>query len=120
MRTDLKNIHIGELIKEKLHERGFTYAEFARKLNCDRTNVYNIVKSKSIDIERLIRISNILDFDFIKHYYYGNDDETTDVFIHDKNNISINVPFDMIKHVESKSNLNINIVFSENKTNDFS
>lgn len=113
MRTDLKSIHIGELIKEKLNERGFTYAEFARKLNCDRTNVYNIVKSKSIDIERLIHISNILDFDFIKHYYYDINNETTDVFINDKNNISIRVPLKMIKHQEDKSQLNINISISD-------
>lgn len=46
-----------------------SYAEFARQLCVERTTVYNIVRSKSIDIERLIRISNILGYDFLRNVY---------------------------------------------------
>lgn len=45
-----------------------SYARFARLINCDRTTVYNIIRAKSIDIDRLIRISEVLDFDFIGIY----------------------------------------------------
>ncbi len=65
----LKDIHIGSAIAQQIACAGMSYAEFARRLNCDRTTVYGIVKSKSIDIERLIRISEILDFDFIEQVY---------------------------------------------------
>lgn len=65
----LKEIHIGSVIARQIARAGMSYAEFARRLNCDRTTVYGIVRSKSIDIERLIRISEILDFDFIEQVY---------------------------------------------------
>lgn len=65
----LKNIHIGSAIAQQIACAGMSYAEFARRLNCDRTTIYGIIKSKSIDIERLIRISEILDFDFIGNIY---------------------------------------------------
>lgn len=46
-----------------------SYAEFARRLNVERTTVYNIVRTKSIDVERLIKISDILDYDFLRIEY---------------------------------------------------
>lgn len=69
MYKDIKNIHIGELIDARIRECGMSYAEFARHLCLERTTVYNIVRSKSIDIERLIRISDILGYDFLRNVY---------------------------------------------------
>ena len=68
--NNCSHIHIGKLIAERLAMRGMTYADFARKLYIDRTTVYSIIRSKSIDIERLIKISNILQYDFISEVYY--------------------------------------------------
>ncbi len=36
----------------------------AKKINCDRTNVYKIFQRPSIDTELLSRISKALDYDF--------------------------------------------------------
>lgn len=69
MYPDFRNIHIGELIDARIRECGMSYAEFARRLCVERTTVYNIVRSKSIDTERLIRISNILRYDFLRNVY---------------------------------------------------
>ena len=69
MYKDLAKIHIGQLIDARIKVRGLSYAEFARRLNVERTTVYNIVRSKSIDIDRLIRISDILDYDFLRVVY---------------------------------------------------
>lgn len=63
-----KNVHIGNLIHERLRQQGMSYARLARLINCDRTTVYSIVRSKSIDTDRLIRISEALDYDFISIY----------------------------------------------------
>lgn len=60
---------IGEIIKNKVDESGMNYAEFARKLNCSRTTVYNIFKKKSLDIDMLMTISKILDYDFLAEVY---------------------------------------------------
>lgn len=67
---DLKDIYIGALIRKKVDESGMAYAEFAHRINTSRTNIYRIFESKSIDIERLIRISAVLDYDFIHEVYF--------------------------------------------------
>jgi|GEM_PF-5612780 len=66
---DIKKIHIGELIDAKLRDKKMSYAEFARLINVDRTTVYNIVRSKSIDIDRLLLISKVLNYNFIEEVY---------------------------------------------------
>lgn len=55
---------IGILIKEELlrQERGISW--FARKLSCDRSNVYRLFQRQSIDTDLLIRISLLLGHDF--------------------------------------------------------
>lgn len=60
------NIHIGMLIKEQFEKRGCTVAWFARKLNCDRTNIYGIFNRETIDVKRLFEISEILEYDFFE------------------------------------------------------
>lgn len=75
MYPDFKNIHIGQLIDARIKKRGMTYAEFARHLCIERTTVYNIIRSKSIDTERLIRIGQILDYDFLRNVYLSVGDE---------------------------------------------
>ena len=55
---------IGLLIKEELkrQERGITW--FARKLACDRSNIYRLFEKESIDTGLLLRISIVLQHDF--------------------------------------------------------
>lgn len=67
--TKFKEIYIGKIIQQKVDERGLSYAEFARKINCARTSLYHIFNSKNIDIERLLLISEILQYDFIGEVY---------------------------------------------------
>ena len=64
----MHNLHIGNLIKEELLKQERTISWFARKLYCDRSNVYDIFKRESIDTELLMRISLILDYDFFLVY----------------------------------------------------
>ncbi|MDR3226412.1 MAG: helix-turn-helix domain-containing protein [Prevotellaceae bacterium] len=65
----MKNIHIGSIIKQKVIESSMTIKEFSDKINCDRTTVYDIFKRKSLDVERLIKISQVLNYDFINEIY---------------------------------------------------
>lgn len=57
---------IGLLIKEELErqERGISW--FARRLSCDRSNVYRLFQKDSIDTGLLTRISLILGRDFFE------------------------------------------------------
>lgn len=61
-------IHIGQIIEEELHHQGHSVTWFARKLFCDRTNVYKIFKRTSVDSDLLLRISNALNYNFFSYY----------------------------------------------------
>ena len=61
-------IHIGLEIKSELERQERSVSWFARKLCCERTNVYSIFKRKSIDTDMLTRISRILQHNFFELY----------------------------------------------------
>jgi transcriptional regulator with XRE-family HTH domain len=67
----MKNVHIGKAIKQKVKERGLRVADFANAIHCNRTNVYDIFNRKSIDVEQLILISKVLEYDFISEIYFN-------------------------------------------------
>ena len=55
---------IGILIKEELEKQERSVTWLARKLSCDRSNVYRLFQKRSIETDLLIRISVILNRDF--------------------------------------------------------
>lgn len=61
-------LEIGTLIRQKLKERKRTIVWLAENLSCSRTNVYKIFDKRSIDTDYLLRISDILDYDFFQLY----------------------------------------------------
>lgn len=60
--------HIGQIIEKELHRQECLVTWFARRLYCDRTNVYNIFRRQSLDTELLLRISIILEYNFFQIY----------------------------------------------------
>lgn len=77
MSENYSNIYIGKIIQAKVKERGLGYAEFARRINCARTSIYSLFNSKSIDVERLLHISEVLEYDFIDEVYKKRPEEYT-------------------------------------------
>jgi len=65
----LKDIHIGTHIKQKFEETSMSITDFANRIHCERTTVYDIFDRKSIDVELLVRISDVLNFDFYNEIY---------------------------------------------------
>ena len=59
------NVHIGQLIKSVFDESGMTVSELARQLRCERTNVYTIFKRRTVDVELLASLSEILNHNFL-------------------------------------------------------
>ena len=59
---------IGELIQQELRRQERTVSWFARKLNCNRSNVYDIFRRSTIDTELLLRISIVLNTNFFELY----------------------------------------------------
>lgn len=60
------NLHIGRLVKTVFERSGMTVSDFARHLNCERTNIYTIFKRRTIDVELLVNISKILNYNFFE------------------------------------------------------
>lgn len=65
--------NIGEIIRRKLDESDISYTEFAKRIHCERQSLYYLFKCKSIDIDRLMLISKVLNYDFIRHIYLKDD-----------------------------------------------
>lgn len=61
-------VHIGNIIKEELDRQERTPTWLARKINCERTNVYYIFKQQSINTDMLMQISRALNVDFFRFY----------------------------------------------------
>jgi len=64
----MEEIHIGKLIEAELKKQERTPAWLAKKISCDRTNFYNIIRRKSIDTAQLMKISIALKHDFFRYY----------------------------------------------------
>lgn len=63
-----EEIHIGNLIRQKLKEQERSGAWLAKKLYCDRSNIHKILQKQFIDAELLFRISVIMDVNFFDYY----------------------------------------------------
>ena len=59
-------MNIGEKIESILRKQGRSAAWLATQIPCERTNVYNIFRRKSLDVRLLMKISQILEYDFFK------------------------------------------------------
>ncbi len=60
-----EKLHIGQMIKAVFDESGISVSELARQLHCERTNVYTIFKRRTVDVELLANLSEILDHNFL-------------------------------------------------------
>lgn len=60
------NITIGSMIEDEVRKQQIDVADFARRINTVRNNVYNIFKRNSINIELLQRISKALNHNFFE------------------------------------------------------
>ncbi len=59
---------VGSRIKEIVEKRGMAHSEFARRINRSPQNIYDLFKRKTIDIELLAEIGQVLEYDFFQHY----------------------------------------------------
>ena len=60
--------NIGKIIKEVLAEQGRSITWLAQQLGTTRNLVYKMFDREIIYTDRLLQISELLDYDFFKHY----------------------------------------------------
>ena len=58
--------HIGKLIKQEMERQERTPTWLARKISCERTNVYYIFKQESLQADMIERISIALNHNFFQ------------------------------------------------------
>ena len=83
-------IHIGKKIQFIFTQSGLTVSQFARMLELQRTRVYTIFESKTIDINLLCKISNVLHYDFLSEVYIKKRDKQN------QNPTTININFQLV------------------------
>ncbi|MBQ3930268.1 MAG: helix-turn-helix transcriptional regulator [Paludibacteraceae bacterium] len=63
--------HIGQIIRAELDRQGRKQTWLAKQINCDRSNVSDILKRRSIDCEMLWKISKALQVNLFEMYYHN-------------------------------------------------
>lgn len=61
-------IHIGSIIEQELRRQRRSVSWLAKELYLDRSNVYRLLKRRSIDTDMLVRVSHVLGRDFFAEY----------------------------------------------------
>lgn len=64
----MNQVFIGKSIERELRTQERSVVWLARKLNCNRTNIYKIFNRSTIDTELLLKISNVLRRNFFEEY----------------------------------------------------
>ena len=66
MEFHMKDVHIGMLIKMEMRKQGKSAHWLANQICCEQSNVYKMYRRKSIDLEKLMMISELLGHNFLK------------------------------------------------------
>lgn len=63
------NFHLGKKIAEVAKSRGLSQAGLGEKVNTSKPGIASIYKRSGIDTDKLIQLTEALDYDFFKHIY---------------------------------------------------
>ncbi|MGB4655417.1 MAG: helix-turn-helix transcriptional regulator [Bacteroidales bacterium] len=99
-------IHIGKLIKKRALQSGIRQIELAERLNTTRQNVSNIYRRDNIDVKMLLKICQILDYNFFNDFIIDNISKTKT----DKNFIKLNIEFEINEKEMENFNLKDKII----------
>ena len=61
---------IGRLIQEVFEETEMKVAVLARRIGMSRQSVYNIFEKETLETELLMKISQVLGYDFFRHFRF--------------------------------------------------
>jgi hypothetical protein len=68
MILDLKNIHMGNLISQRVTEKGFDSFRICKFLKCTDLEWKSMQSQKSLDTEIILKLSTFLEYDFFRIY----------------------------------------------------
>lgn len=62
----MKNVDLGQMIQDEMHRQGRSVGWLAKEIYCEKSNVYKMFKRRSIDVVRLMKISEVLNHNFLR------------------------------------------------------
>ena len=62
------DIHIGNIIHEQLRKDQRSVGWLAREIPCTRNHLYKVFRRPSLDTDLLLRISQVMNFNFFQYY----------------------------------------------------
>ena len=65
---EIKNIHIGNIIRNLWKEREVTLERVCDFFQCEEEEITSMLNSKSIETEKLLQWSKLLEYDFFRIY----------------------------------------------------
>lgn len=65
-KEQIQGLHIGRMIAAELERQGRKVEWLARQIPCDKSNMYKMLKRPGMDAVLLVRISRILDHNFLE------------------------------------------------------
>lgn len=107
--------NIGSLIEDEVRRLQIPIVDFAKKINCQRNNVYNIFRRDTIDIIKLKEICRVLNRNFFQEIadnldLVGNCEETENEKLKQK---AVSQFFAVVPNLLSKMNKSCTIVFCQ-------
>ncbi|MGG5207420.1 transposase [Chryseobacterium sp. MIQD13] len=68
MAPDLKEIYIGQLIRQRVSECDISVTRISKFLKCREEEVEKIYEKESVDVDLLLKLSKLLEYDFFRLY----------------------------------------------------
>ena len=103
---ETKKIHVGNLVKETVKQRGYSLAEVARLIGKSRQTLNGWFKKDDMSVKDLFTISSAINYDFVRPFCQPEENEQeTKVILHievEKSKIN-----DVMKVIQDKQLYNI-------------
>ena len=80
-----RKFQIGKLVQERLNYEERSVSWLARKIGCDRSNIYRIFEREHLDCELLLKLSIVLNFNFFDVYTKAYDEMKVEYTMNKKN-----------------------------------
>lgn len=71
--THLRQLHVGEMIENRIKKKGILRAELSRKIGMPQSNLTRLLKKSSIDTGKLVEISRAVEYNFFKEFCRDDD-----------------------------------------------
>ena len=72
MDNDIKHVHVGQAIDKRRNELGLSKSELGRKIGVPQQHINRILERETMETNRLIKVSEALDFNFFSVALDGN------------------------------------------------